>query len=88
MNFYEFVHTNFVFLRKTSNSFVRIREGFQHVRLRMACTVNDLKQHKIRKKHDKLQNLVTSTSPTGNPCDPSTLQSKDLTRWHENHIII
>ena len=38
-NFYEFVHTNFVFVRKTSNLFVRIREGFQHVMLRMACTV-------------------------------------------------
>ena len=39
MNFYEFVHTNFVFVCKTSNLFVRIREGFQHVMLQMACTV-------------------------------------------------
>ena len=38
-NFYEFIHTNFVFVPKTSNSFVRIREGFQHILLRMACTV-------------------------------------------------
>ena len=38
-NFYEFIHTNFVFVRKTLNLFVRIREGFQHVMLRMACTV-------------------------------------------------
>ena len=38
-NFYKFVHTNFVFVRKTSNLFVRIREGFQHVMLQMACTV-------------------------------------------------
>ena len=38
-NFYEFVHTNFVFVCKTSNLFVRIREGFQHVMLQMACTV-------------------------------------------------
>ena len=37
--FYEFVHTNFIFVRKTSNLFVRIREGFQHVMLRIACTV-------------------------------------------------
>ena len=37
--FNEFVHTNFVFVRKTSNLFVRIHEGFQHVMFRMACTV-------------------------------------------------
>ena len=39
MNFYEFVHTNFVFVCKTLNLFVRIREGFQHVMLQMACTI-------------------------------------------------
>ena len=37
---YDLVHTNFVFVRKTSNLFVQIREGFQHVTLRMACTVH------------------------------------------------
>ena len=42
-SFYKFVQTNFVFFCKTLNSFVRIREGFQHVMLRMACTVSDLK---------------------------------------------
>ena len=31
MNFKEFVHTNFVFVHKTSNLFVQICEGFQHV---------------------------------------------------------
>ena len=36
---YEFAHTNFVFVRKTSNLFIRICEGFQHVMLQMACTV-------------------------------------------------
>ena len=39
LGFYKFVHTNFVFVRKTSNLFVRIREGFQHVMLRTACTI-------------------------------------------------
>ena len=39
MNFCEFVHTNFVFVRKTSNLFIQIYEGFQHVMLQMACTV-------------------------------------------------
>ena len=39
MNFFEFIHTNFVFVCKTSNLFIRICEGFQHVMLRMACTV-------------------------------------------------
>ena len=42
MNFYEFIHTNFVFVYKTSNLFIRICEGFQHVMLRMACTVIEL----------------------------------------------
>ena len=36
---------------------------------------NDLKWHKIRKKHDKLRNLVTSTRRPGHRCDPSTLQN-------------
>ena len=39
LHFYEFVHTNLIFVHKTSNLFVRIREGFQHVMLQMACTV-------------------------------------------------
>ena len=30
MNFYEFVHTNFIFVHKTSNLSIRIHEGFQH----------------------------------------------------------
>ena len=38
-SFLQIFHTNVVFVRKTSNLFVRIREGFQHVMLRMACTV-------------------------------------------------
>ena len=42
MNFYEFIHTNFVSAWKTSNLFIRICEGFQHVMLRMACTVIEL----------------------------------------------
>ena len=39
MNFYELVHTNFVFVCKTSNLFVQIRESLQHVMLQMACTI-------------------------------------------------
>ena len=32
-NLYKFVHMKFVFVCKTSNLFIQIREGFKHVRL-------------------------------------------------------
>ena len=63
-NFYEFVHTNFVFVRKTSNLFVRIREGFQHVMLQMACIVDYLRLSIIKKSLSYIHNEVLKSLAT------------------------
>ena len=43
--------------------------------LHLSPVVDDLESYEIKRKHDKLQNLESSTGRTSHCCDPFTLEN-------------